>query len=404
MRLFNIFRQKYKQVFRYSGGQMFYEFGNDADYSKFTSDDERVDYMLNNIALMLVLKQNADMFSLVKIDSYKKDGTLDIPDYLHTEFGKANKFQTWEQFLWDYKFWKDYKNAYVYTPEGRKTGKDTQVFVLQPNKLVFTTDLVRSFSSIILTDEEYNEVMNQKIQYIRSNQVSDALDIPLRFIHPFFSLSNGITNNWLEGYSMIDSLIPVLDNSNQVLSAQWTNLKYSGKFIGSKKDDKLDLNELNTGTAIETHEIESRVMADLEFYATKFGFDVKRFVNDIGGLKLDEQFMQQYFLIGKAFGIPKDILESNLKGSTYENQEKSMGRWVAHALQPDIDQLTSFFESHYDINKLKGTWNHLPYMQVFEKQKQELTKLKLENYEKAQQLGAGFTEEELGNMAREAVQ
>lgn len=75
MGLFNLdrFKRKYKEVTRYINGQTFYEFGNDAMFSKFESEEARIDYVLNNVPFMLALKAKCDLFSIVKINSYSKD-------------------------------------------------------------------------------------------------------------------------------------------------------------------------------------------------------------------------------------------------------------------------------------------------------------------------------------------
>ena len=47
--------------------------------------------------------------------------------------------------------------------------------------------------------------------------------------------------------------------------------------------------------------------------------------------------------------FPKDVAETYLQSSTFENQEKSLGKYVNQALKPDADDLISFLEDKFEF-------------------------------------------------------
>src|SRR5690606_20544724 len=66
---------------------------------KFNSLSDKLNFCYSNPALMMALKLNADLFSLVRINSYK-DGVISEENYLHTVLPKPNPYQTWEKLIY----------------------------------------------------------------------------------------------------------------------------------------------------------------------------------------------------------------------------------------------------------------------------------------------------------------
>lgn len=403
----NFFRRKYKEVTRYINGTMFYEFGNDSNFTTFQTSSERIHYALNHPVLMLVLKARCDLYSLVKINKYSKDGSILESDFLHTQVGNANFFQTWEQFHWEFCLWESIMTSYVYTPNNKLLDENSLFYNLRPQDIYFSDDLKKRLSKLVLKESDYQDLLNQPICYrdgVRSENINNFTSIPLRFVKAFHNTASGVSGNWLEGFSMVDSMTSILDNAIEVLKSQNTNLRYSGKFKGAKGNDKLDVTELNNSSKVEAESIERSVNGDKNFYALKHSFDVTRFVDSIANLKLDEQQIQQYFLIGKMYGMPKDFLEASLKGTTYENKDASYGQVISQSLQPLADKFTSWIEQHFGVSDVRGSWDHLPFMEQYEEKKQKAITDKLNNIKLAQENGADFTPEELKVMTREAIQ
>lgn len=402
MSFFNgIFGRMIQGAKRYTNGDFFYSFQGNSKFTKL-NNYTRVPYVLNNPILLLVLKAKCDMFSLVKIDGKKTKGGETIHNYLHTELGNANYMQTWEQFLWEYCFWKSIGTAIVYSPGGDLLLKGTPTYLLNPSKVYFNSNTENKLARIIETQKEFNELMNDSLYYQEGNGTKKK-SIKLSKVKNFYSTTNGLAGNYFEGYSMVDGITPILDNANMLLNTQHVNLDFSRKFATTKKEEKLNAHQINNNSNRENQDLEEKLSADRNIYAMNQSIDIKRFVDSIANLKLDEQQTQQYFLIGKAFGLSKDFLEASLKGSTYENKDKAFGQIVSQSLQPDIDQLLSHFEQKYGIEELKGSWNHLPFMYTFEKERQEAIEKKLINLEKAQQNGAKYTEAELKEITREML-
>ncbi len=404
--MINFFRRRYKNVIRYINGTTFYEFGNDSNFTKFVSVEERIWYSLNHPVLMLVLKARCDFYSLVKINKYNKDGAIEIENVLHTLVGNANFFQTWEQFHWEFCLWESIQTAYVYTPSYKKLDETSLFYCLRPQDIYINTSLRKDLTKMVIQESEYNKLMNQAIKYkdgATQDNLNNAVTIPLKFIKPFHNTTSGVNGNWFEGFSIVDSMTPILDNAISVLKAQDVNLRMSSKFAGTKANDKVDIHELNNSAKVETESIEASVESDKSFYALKHEFNIKRFVDSIANLKLDEQQIQQYFLIGKMYGMPKDFLEASLKGTTYENKDASYGQVVSQSFQPLADKFTSWLEEHFGLDDVRGSWDHLPFMEQFEEKKQKAITDKLNNIKLAQENGAEFTQEELRAMCREAI-
>jgi hypothetical protein len=97
-------------------------------------------------------------------------------------------------------------------------------------------------------------------------------------------------------------------------------------------------------------------------------------------LKLDDSYYNDFFMIGSMYGIPKDVLESAIRGnSTYDNQEKAIGRHVDYVMKPKGQMLTDELEEKFGYKDLKMSWGHLSFNQVFELQKETVIKAKLDN-------------------------
>src|SRR5690606_20335160 len=181
-------------------------------------------------------------------------------------------------------------------------------------------------------------------------------------------------------------------------------LDFAGKFILSGKEDGSKLNDFRTMGSDEKTNIINQLTGGQRVQVTKVPISIDRFVNDLNRLKLDESFLQQYFVIGKMFGVPKDVLESYLQGGgTFENQEKATGKHISYALQPAIDDFTDFLESKFGFEDLRGNWNHLLFNQVFLRDKAETQAVQLDNIQKAKEMG-GFTEQEAKEEIKKIMQ
>lgn len=348
---------------RDSSGSFFYELINQqANLNKFKNEQEKISIILSNPAVLKVFALNCDLFSLGKIND----------DFLYTQRKKPNFKQNWTQFLWDYMFFVQLGTAYLWTPNNT-LNETSSIQWLNPANIEFDTTLVDKINNLILSNVTYKDLMKGTIKYTFGN---NSKLIPISQITPFFDLTNTVSNNQFKGVSRIDALYKIISNSENALNAKSINLEFSQKFIASAKSESLESVNM---TDTEKKNIEGIVRGNKNVHAIKKPIDIKRFVDDIARLKLDECFYNDYFMIGSMYGIPRDVLEANLKGSTYENQEKAVNRHVEYVLKPKGQMLTDSFEDLFNYSDLVMSWEHLSFNQVFERERQEVIKLKLEN-------------------------
>jgi len=348
-------------------GNFFYEVINQqANLNKFKNDKDKINVILSNPAALKVFALNCDLFSLGKIN------TPAVNDFLYTQRKKPNFKQNWTQFLWDYMFFVQLGTAYLWTPNN-SLNETSPIQWLNPAKLDFDSNLIDKLNNLVLSNVTYKDLLKGTVKYSFGNT---SKLIPISEITPFYDLTNTVSNNSFKGVSRIDALYKVISNSENALNAKSINLEFSQKFIASAKSESLESVNM---TDTEKRNIEGVVRGNKNVHAIKKPIDIKRFVDDIARLKLDECFYNDYFMIGSMYGIPRDVLEANLKGSTYENQEKAVNRHVEYVLKPKGQMLTDSLEDLFNYPELIMSWEHLSFNQVFEKERQEVIKLKLEN-------------------------
>lgn len=372
---FNIdfgFKRKYELVERDNEGGFFYQtLSNIFKGGKFKSYQHKIDVVLNNPATLMVISLNCDLFSMGKINSYK-DEEIDKLNVLYEYRKKPNEFQTWKQFLWDYMFWVQLGEAYLYTPSNTL---NNPIYWLNPSRLEFSKAVKKKLSYMPINNIS---IGNETVKYTFEN--GETRDIPLKEITPFFDLSNGITGHWFQGNSKIDALYQVIMNSERALTAKYGNLDFSDKFVINGDYNTKDLGSFNTQSDAEKQDIERKVTGNKKVHSVKVPIKIERFTNNLAQLKLDESFLTDYFIIGKMFNIPRDVLESKLEGgSTFENQEKSLSRHTEQGLSPKGEYLTDAFEFLFDFEDLRMSWNHLSFNQVIEKEREEKKKVQLNN-------------------------
>lgn len=368
-------------------GNWFYQvWSNLFKADKFKTYGNRFDAVMDNPAVLINFRLIADMGSLVRIHKYKEN-VIEETDFLYSLKKRPNFFQPWEQFFKDYYFWANIGTAYLYDPSQGELNDSDQLYWLNPDKLQFTKEQSKALKSLVFANKTYNDLMKSNVKYTQEN--GDTIQIPLKHITPFFSLSNGLSGNWYEGKSYLDALYKIVRIADESLNSLGTNLKYTQKFAVSSKTDKQNLNDFPSMGDNEKNDVEQKIASKKEVTVSKSPLQVERFVKDIANLKLDDTFLTQYFIIGKMFGIPKDVSEAYLSGgATFENQSESMIKFISTSLQPLIDPLVS----HFKQDDLRATWEHLPIYAVTRKTKSESRKLDLENLKLATDLGLNESE------------
>ena len=339
----------------------------------------RLAIILKNPACLKVFKLQCDLFSLGKIYVYK--GEDEQPDDIVLQMlANPNLMQSQSQWLWDYMFWLMLGTDYCYL-DSDIAKADNVSYHLNPSMMEWPRELELMQDKLIFSTKTKSDILKNNINYRYADGTS--IKIPLSKIITVTDLTNG-AGNWFKGHSAIDALYKVISNSEESLDAMNVNLQMSKKFQVSGKSDPDDTTKLPLGKE-EKVDIESKIMSRKHVHANKSMLDIQRFVSDIGSLQLPESYMNAYYIIGTMYNIPRDVLEAYLdKGSTYENQEKATAKHVSYSLQPKGDDLLSAIGKRlsYDAAGLQIliSWDHLPFMQVMEADRQKVKKMQAETF------------------------
>lgn len=358
-------------------------------FNTYGEDLQKFQAVLSNPALLKVFTLQCDLYSLGQI-YLKKDGVKVDNDPILNVFKSPNPFQTQSQLLWDYMFFNMLGTSYMYLPS--KILSDTaKLYNLIPSQIQFPESLVSYQDKFILSNKSNNEILDKKITYKFADGTSKQ--IPLNEIIVLSDLSNG-TGNWFKGNSRIDALYKVISNSEAALDATNINIRYSGKFLVSGTQDPKDVTKTPLSNE-DKLDLETKVNGRKQVHAFKSMLEIKRFVENNRNLELGKQYLEAYYLIGSMYNIPKDVLEAYNSG-TFENQEKARGSHVSYTLEPKgINQMQSIAK-YFGYDK-KGyelciSWEHLPFMQVFEKDKAETRKKNAETLTSLLKLGIPLDE------------
>jgi len=384
-----------------NAGNIFYTmFSSSSALGKVIPDADKLRIALNNPALLKVIALDCDIFSLGKINQYQ-DGKIKEVDFLYSETKKPNMFQSWTQFDYDYKFWLNiFGTAYLYNPNNSKIlNENSNIQWLNPCNFQWDSSLIQKLQALVLSKQSYNDIFKNSVLYRFDN--GDSKWIKLSEITPFHDLTNAGSNNPMKGYSRIDALYKVIKNSELALDAKSINLEFAQKYLVAGQADPDNVSQMPMSET-EKLSIEEKLRSNKKVHAIKSMIDIKRFVEDIGKLKIDESFYNDYFMFGTMFNIPRDILEANLRGSTYENQEKSMARLIEYCEAPKGQMLTDWLENQYGYQDIRMSWSHLMFNQIFEKERAERVGLQLDNIIKVKDAG-GITQAEANKKMSELL-
>lgn len=346
-------------------------------FNRYADELSKLNAVLQNPAALKVFALQCDLFSLGYVcveDANEKE--IENDPFL-TLLANPNPFQDKSQFLWDYMFWLMLGTANTYIDSKLVDRKGNKMYFLEPYKLQWPYELQQNADKLIFSDSTLSERDKLIVKY----RYSDGTE----FKFPLLKLliSNDLTNglgNWYKGPSRIDALYKIISNSEFALDAKNINVRYSGKFlVGSDNDtSKLPLSE------DEQDDLKNKVDSNAQrVWPIKSNIRIRRFVENMANLQLDQAFHADFFMIGSMYGIPRDVLETYLTSSTYENQEKARAAHVSYCLSPKGNQFMNSFERYFGYTQekknIKISWDHLPFMQVFEKEKAEVGKVKIDS-------------------------
>lgn len=344
-------------------------------FNEYGKDVEKLQLIFSNPAMLKVFSLCCDLFSLGNVYVYSNGKSVDKHPFLDF-INNPNNRQQKNQWLWDYCFWNMIGNDYLYMDTWNldRITKNKGYF-LEPSKIEWPLALENKKDKLFLSESSENELMSTVITY--RYQDGSTFNFQLKKLLHIPDLTNG-TGNWFKGQSRIDALYKVISNSEEAMDSKNVNLRMSAKYMVSGKSDIDNINELPLSNE-EKLDIEKSSLSKNPVTALKSLTDVKRYVENIANLKLDDSYLNDYFVIGSMYGIPKDVLEAFNSG-TFENQEKARGALISYSLQPRADKLMSGLMKGFGESESMYvmSWDHLSFMQVFEKERAEISKVKSE--------------------------
>lgn len=368
----------------WSNGNNGYDFGWDTinastQFNQLTKDKQRLAAVLSNPAALKVFALQCDLFSMGRVfvnKSKGKEEPIENDPFL-SMINSPNLFQNESQFLWDFMFWLMIGTDYIYV-DSKIVSDNNRMYHLDPSKIEWPYEIEKWKDKLILSEATLKDVMKLLITYRYDDGSTEK--IPLGKVITTTDLSNGL-GNWFRGGSRLDALYKVISNSEHTLDTENINIRYAGKFlIGGKHDATKGV----TFGDDERKDLEAKIdKADRKVYAYKSDVQIRRFVENFANLQLDKIYANQYFTIGTMYGIPRDVLEAYNESSTFENQEKARAAHINYCFEPKGGQFMDAFERYFGYDKAGKNifldWSHMPFMQQFEKEKAEVSQLKIEN-------------------------
>lgn len=360
-------------------GNIFYKmFSSLTSYNNKLTKKKKLEAILQNPAALFVFTLQCDLASLGRFYVYDKDGNEIEDDPILKLLNKPNYMQTGKQFMWDYMFWNMFGQDNIYVDS--KSIDNNQLYILQNTNLIIPSTLDHNKNKIVLSQAEYKKIQDTIIKY----EQTDGSFFKFKYgkLIQIHDLSNGI-DGWYKSPSRLDALYKIVSNSELSLKSKNINTDFMSKFFVSGKIDINNVDQMPMSDN-DKRSVRESMFSDESVYPTKSMIDVKRFIDNYGVLdSLDKAFLGDYYLIGKAFGIPRDVLEA-YDSATYENQEKARASHISYTIQPKMNDLCNALETYFGYDELGKEicceYDHLPFVSVFEKEKAETNKTKAETY------------------------
>lgn len=338
---------------------------------------KKLNMVLQSPAALKVFSLQCDLFSMGKVTVEQNKKEIEDDPFLAL-LENPNPFtDTESQFLWDFMFYNMLGAAYCYvdskvvdTPAGN------MMYFLEPHKIEWPEEFRINKDKLIRSKAEIKALDDTIITYRYDD--GSTFKFPYKRLVICHDLTNSV-GNFYKSPSRLDALVKIISNSEYILDAHNINIRYTSKFMvgadsktgtipGLGPDEKQDL-------------IDKIDDSDRSVYPVRSKPSISRFVSDLSALQLPKEYMDQAFLIGGMYGIPRDVMEL-YNSSTFENQEKARAAHVNYTLEPKGNQFMDAFEIHFGYKEagkdIKMSWKHLPFMQQFTKTAAEGKKVQVE--------------------------
>ena len=355
-------------------------------FNNFAADRQKLNMVLSNPAVLKVFSLQCDLFSMGYVCVKKDDKEIEDDPFL-TLIKDPNPFTLTEtQFLWDFMFWNMMGTSYAYVDSKVPEKKGNKMYFLDPSKIQWPQELREKRDKLVFSDDEIKSIKKAIITY--------KYDDGKTFEFPFDRLviSHDLTNttgNFFKGPSRLDALYKIISNSEHILDSENINVRYTSKFMvgGDRQAGTITKQGM---TEEEKGDIINKMDGERNVFPVNAKINIQRFVDNLANLQLPQEYLHQYFLIGNMYGIPRDVLEA-YASSTYENQEKARAAHVDYCLSPKGNQFMDSFEVFFGYRaqgkNIVISWDHLPFVQVFAKEKAETKKVTIEVLNSLLQMG-----------------
>lgn len=343
--------------------------------------------MLTNPALAKVVYLNCDVFSLGKIK--RKDDAVD--EFIRA-INKPNHFQTLRQFLWSYRFWIMFGNAYLKPNTKILANERLQLYWINSSCIDWGKETTDQLDKFILSNQSFKRIEDLKVTYTFND--GTKTEIKLGELIPFQDLTNN-TGNWYRGNSRIDALHKIISNNESGLDAKNINLEFSRKFLVSGNyDPAKNLEGFSTMQDLEKENINQKLRGNEAVIPLKAQADIKRFVENLAKLELDDSYNEDLMKIGSIYNMPTELLDTLKEGATYENQDAALSRHICYSEMPKAQDLLEGLCNYFGVNvdDYEMSWDYLPFMQEDEKDRAEVNSKNALTLEQLVKMGADRTE------------
>lgn len=362
-------------------------------FNSYHSDKEKLCAVLANPALLKVFALQCDLFSMGEVCVEQNEKKIeDDPFLLLLKKPNPMPGASKSQFLWDFMFWQMMGTAYCYVDSKLVDRPGNRLYWLENHKIEWPLKLERIKDKFIFSDAQQREIEKTRIVYRYDD--GTTIDFPLSKMMINFDLTASV-GNFYKGVSRIDALHKIVSNSEHTLDSDNINIRYSGKFLVGARNETGTTNRLGLSEE-EKKDIREKIDSmNQKVWPFRTNVELKRFVENMAQLQLSEKYLHTYFLIGNMYNIPRDVLE-HYQSATYENQEKARAAHVNYTLDPKGNQFMDCFQNYFGYTEqgknIYITWDHLPFMQVFEKERAEIKKIKIESLNSLLQMGVPLEE------------
>lgn len=385
--IFSLFRSKVRGLYNF-GGEIIHA---STQFNTFARDKEKLAMILSSPAVLKVFALQCDLFSMGKV-KVENDKGEELPDDPFLQLLRyPNPFTLTEaQFLWDFMFWNMLGTSFCYVDSEVVDKKNNRMYFLDPAKIEWPQELEAKRDKMIFSEAEEKAILKTMITYRYSDGTT--------FKFPFDRLviSHDLTNsigNFFKGPSRLDALYKIISNAEHTLDSANINIRYTSKFLVGADQTAGATTRRGMGEDEKNDIIDKIDSKEKNVYPVNAKIDIQRFVENLASLQLDKEYLQQYFLIGNMFNIPRDVLEA-YNSATYENQEKARAAHVNYTLEPKGNQFMDCFEVHFGYREagknIKISWDHLPFVQVFAQDRINTKKTTIEVLNSLLQMGVSL--------------